>query len=163
MPHIHEKIDYTADALIVHGDRVLLRMHEKYHMWLSVGGHIELDEDPMEALVREAKEEVGLDIEIAVSPDTIIRDFYPNDRTFKWLIPPRFLNRHRISDTHDHISLYYFATSRTTEIKPAFGEPITECRWFSVEDLDDQSLKLWPHMQFYAKQAIRNVGAMDLI
>ena len=59
MPHIHEKIDFTAEVFIVHHNRVLLRLHDKYNIWLSVGGHIELNEDPMEAAIREVKEEVG--------------------------------------------------------------------------------------------------------
>lgn len=161
MAHIYEKIDYTVDALIVSGDRVLLRMHEKYHMWLAVGGHIDLDEDPNEALVREVKEEVGLAIEMIVQPRDSNPHFYPNDPTFHWLVPPRFMNRHKISETHEHISLYYFATSQTTEIKPAPGEPIVECHWFSNEELDDPKWKIWPHMRFYAKQALVEVGALS--
>ena len=64
MPHIHEKIDFTSEVFIVYQDKVLLRIHDKYGRWLSIGGHIELDEDPVQAAIREAKEEVGLDIEI---------------------------------------------------------------------------------------------------
>lgn len=60
MPHIHERIDWTVDVLIVHEDRVLLRKHDKYKVWLMVGGHIELDEGPEEAALREVQEEVGL-------------------------------------------------------------------------------------------------------
>jgi 8-oxo-dGTP pyrophosphatase MutT (NUDIX family) len=60
MPHIHEKIDFTAETFIVYKNKVLLRLHDKYKFWASVGGHIELHEDPNEAAVREAKEEVGL-------------------------------------------------------------------------------------------------------
>ncbi len=159
MSHIHKKIDYTADALIVCGNRVLLRMHEKYHMWLAVGGHIELDEDPNKALMREVKEEVGLDIEMIVPPRDSNPDFYPNDPSFHWLIPPRFMNRHKISETHDHISLYYLATARFTDIQPAAGEPITECHWFSAEELDEPQWKIWPHMRFYAQRAIIEVNA----
>ena len=159
MPHIHEKIDYTADALIVHGERVLLRMHEKYHMWLAVGGHIELNEDPTQALIREVKEEVGLDVTLVVEPRHAIHDFYPDDPTFHWLIPPRFMNRHKISNTHQHISLYYFATSESTEIRPAEGEPITDCHWFSLAELDDPSWNVvCPHMRFYAQQALIEVA-----
>ena len=66
MPHIHEKIDFTVEVFIVHKDKVLLRMHDKYHLWLSVGGHIELDEDPVQGIIREVKEEVGLDIKITL-------------------------------------------------------------------------------------------------
>ena len=51
MPHIHEKIDFDSDVFIVHDNKVLLRKHDKYKMWLAVGGHIELDEDPNQAAV----------------------------------------------------------------------------------------------------------------
>ena len=68
MPHIHEKIDFTVEVFIVHKDKVLLRMHDKYKKWMSVGGHIELHEDPVEAAHREVKEEVGLDIELVGNP-----------------------------------------------------------------------------------------------
>ncbi|MFK5282779.1 NUDIX domain-containing protein, partial [Lacticaseibacillus paracasei] len=62
MAHIHEKIDFTVEVFIVHKDKVLLRMHDKFKFWLSIGGHIELDEDPIQAAYREVKEEVGLDV-----------------------------------------------------------------------------------------------------
>ena len=62
MPHIHEKMDFTVETFIVHKNKVLLRKHDKLKIWMSVGGHVELDEDPVEAALREVKEEVGLDI-----------------------------------------------------------------------------------------------------
>gem|GEM_PF-3590645 len=37
MAHIHEKIDFTVEAIIVCNDKVLLRLHEKYHIRLSIG------------------------------------------------------------------------------------------------------------------------------
>jgi ADP-ribose pyrophosphatase YjhB (NUDIX family) len=64
MPHLHEKLDFVSDVFIVHENKVLLRKHDKYKIWLSVGGHIEAGEDPTEAAIREVKEEVGLDIKL---------------------------------------------------------------------------------------------------
>jgi len=37
MPHIHEKIDFCAEAYIVYNNKVLLRIHDKLDKWLSVG------------------------------------------------------------------------------------------------------------------------------
>jgi len=62
MPHIHDKIDFTVEVFIVHKNKVLLRMHDKFHIWCSIGGHIELDEDPIEAAYRKVKEGVGPDV-----------------------------------------------------------------------------------------------------
>ena len=64
MAHIHELIDWTAGVYIVHKNKVLIRKHEKYGFWIHVGGHVELDEDPVTAAIRECKEEVGLDVTI---------------------------------------------------------------------------------------------------
>ena len=69
----------------------------------TLGGHIELDEDPEQAALREAKEESGLDLELlGERPPTTS----PGTRA---LIAPRFLDIHRISDTHEHIGMIYWA------------------------------------------------------
>ncbi len=64
MTHIHEKIDFVVSARIVYEDKILLVYHKLLQKWLPVGGHIELDETPEEAIFREVKEECGLDIEV---------------------------------------------------------------------------------------------------
>lgn len=134
MPHIHTQpgqIDYCADAYIVHQDKVLLRFHEKYKTWLVPGGHVELDETPEDAAVREAKEEVGLDIELwkGSKPDTSLPGY-------RELIPPAFMNVHKINEEHRHFSLAYFATTTTDKIQePETEEKSGGCRWFTREEL----------------------------
>jgi hypothetical protein len=55
MPHIHEKIDFTVAIFVVHDGKVLIIHHRKLDKWLPLGGHIELDEEPEQAALREAK------------------------------------------------------------------------------------------------------------
>ena len=62
MPHMHEKIDFTVAVFVVDADRVLLVHHRRLCKWLPVGGHIELDEDPEAAALRDVLEESGLDV-----------------------------------------------------------------------------------------------------
>ena len=114
MPHIHEKIDFTVEVFIVFKDKVLLRMHDKYKIWLSVGGHIELDEDPNQAALREVKEEVGLEVVLATPEKILNLDTVHH----KELIPPTFLNIHRINPEHQHIGLVYFATTKSDTVNP---------------------------------------------
>ena len=52
----------TATVYIVNNGKVLLHMHKKYNTWFPVGGHLEPNELPHEAAIREAKEEAGIDI-----------------------------------------------------------------------------------------------------
>ena len=103
MAHIHEKIDFTVAIFVVHGGKILLIHHRKLDKWLPLGGHIELDEDPEQAALREAREESGLEVELlGERPPTT----GPGTRA---LIAPRFLDIHRISDTHEHIGMMYWA------------------------------------------------------
>ena len=47
--------------MLVDGDWVLLVDHIKAQLWLPSGGHVEPGEHPAETVVREAKEELGID------------------------------------------------------------------------------------------------------
>jgi|SRR3989344_2594516 len=155
MSHIHEKIDFDADVFIVNGNRVLLRKHDKYGMWLAVGGHVELDEDPNQAAIREAKEEVGLDIVLVGKTIPFTKEEDGKD-----LIPPRFLNRHRINATHEHISLVYFATTESTNIVQGQTEISDEIRWFTKAELDDSKYQIIDRIKYYAKKALEEVKVL---
>lgn len=150
MPHIHEQIDFTAEVFIVYQNRVLLRKHDKYGIWLSVGGHIELDEDPNQAAVREVREEVGLAVSLHYSGVIPLTQ----RETYQELIPPMFLNRHRINDNHEHISLVYFATATTDQLVLSETERSSGCKWFTPEELDDPIYALSAEMKRYARQAL---------
>mgnify|MGYP001683399595 FL=1 len=69
MPHIHNKPgqhDICVSGYIVkitEGDepRIILHKHRKLKMLLQFGGHVELDETPWQAVLREIAEESGYD------------------------------------------------------------------------------------------------------
>ncbi len=152
MPHIHEKIDFTVEVFIVHKDKVLLRMHDKYNIWCSIGGHIELYEDPIEAAIREVKEEVGLDVTLEGSP---VPDF--GDKNFKIMMSPRYLGRHRTSPRHEHVVSIYFATSNTDKVLESASEhERSETRWVTMEELE--RMELVPNIKFYAQEALKELG-----
>ena len=155
MPHIHEKIDFTAEVFIVHHNRVLLRLHDKYNIWLSVGGHIELNEDPMEAAIREVKEEVGLEIKLI---GEIIQTEQGERSGYKELLPPRFLNRHRINETHEHITFVYFARSDDDTVIVSGDDRSDEWKWFTLQDLEDPAYALQPSIKQYARHALKELS-----
>jgi 8-oxo-dGTP pyrophosphatase MutT (NUDIX family) len=152
MPHIHEKIDFTVETFIVNGDAVLLRKHDKYGIWLAVGGHIEPDEDPVEAAVREVKEETGLDVQIA--GETLSFDGKAEGRE---VTPPRFINRHNVNETHEHVAFVYFALSRSREVQQGQDEQSDDIRWCTKEDLKELPLK--KHIRYYALEALKELGS----
>ncbi len=133
MPHIHDLIDFTVETFIVHKNKVLLRKHDKLGIWLSVGGHIELDEDPNQAAIREVKEEVGLDIIL----DNSRQFFKSKAEDYEELIPPLFLNIHQSTKTHRHIVLIYFAKTKSDKISQnKENEKSEDIRWFTKKDLE---------------------------
>jgi len=154
MPHIHEQIDFTVSAFIVHKNKVLLRMHDKYKIWLGPGGHIELDEDPNEAVVREVKEEVGLDVELFKGPNHPSSPDIYDETHHKELIPPQFLNRHHTSPSHEHIDLVYFATAKSNLVKQGETEVSDNIHWFTKEDLTDPQYTINEDIRHYAQKAL---------
>ena len=164
MAHIHEKIDFTVAIFIVHDKKILLIHHRKLDKWLPLGGHIELDEDPEQAALREAKEESGLDVELlGERPPTTS----PGTRA---LIAPRFLDIHRINETHEHIGLIYWArpaapaghggahgVTRPTSIALATEEH-HDIRWCSVAELEKLTPSMTDAVKWYCTKAIEEIS-----
>ncbi|MGD1089613.1 MAG: NUDIX domain-containing protein [Verrucomicrobiota bacterium] len=171
MAHIHEKIDFTVAIFIVHEGKILLVHHRKLDKWLPLGGHVELDEDPEQAALREAKEESGLEVELlGERPPTTS----PGTRA---LIAPRFLDIHRISDTHEHIGLMYWArpkvgsalladAARIADRTLQCGVPATlaagehhDIRWCSADELDKLQPPMSDAVKWYCRTAIRGISS----
>ncbi|MCE9541634.1 NUDIX domain-containing protein [Candidatus Kaiserbacteria bacterium] len=151
MAHIHEKMDFTTEVFIVHKNKVLLRRHEKFgSVWLSVGGHVELDEDPTQTAIREVKEEVGLDVVL----DARDRRFTSVEENWNELIPPAALGRHRVNETHEHIVLVYFATSDSDAVVPE--KPDDVWMWVTKDEL--AAMELLPNIRYYAEAALERLG-----
>lgn len=149
MPHIHELIDFSVSVFIVHDSKVLLIHHKKLNMWLPIGGHVELDEDPEETLFREVKEECGLAIEV-LSTKPIIKS--PGT---KFLYAPNFLDIHNLPVNHKHIALTYFAKSESDKFIHN-KEEHNDIRWFSKEDLEKPEFNINNAVKFYANKALNS-------
>jgi 8-oxo-dGTP pyrophosphatase MutT (NUDIX family) len=151
MAHIHEKIDFTVAIFVVHEGRVLLIHHRKLDKWLPLGGHIELDEDPEQAALREAKEESGLEVELlGERPPTT----EPGTRA---LIAPRFLDIHRITATHEHIGMIYWARPRGGDMTLATEEH-HDIRWVAAEELDAMQPPMSDAVKWYCRAALREIA-----
>jgi 8-oxo-dGTP pyrophosphatase MutT (NUDIX family) len=168
MPHIHEKIDFTVAIFVVHDGKVLLVHHRKLDKWLPLGGHIELDEDPERGALREAREESGLEVELlGERPPTTS----PGTRA---LIAPRFLDIHRITDTHEHIGMIYWARpkavarasrpfdseTRGQDARATLAaEEHHDIRWCSAAELDTLQPSMSEAVKWYCRTAIREISA----
>ena len=150
MAHIHEKIDFTVAIFVVYDGKVLLIHHRNLNKWLPVGGHVELDEDPETAALREAKEESGLDVELLGERPPITE---PGTRA---LIAPRYLDIHRITDTHQHIGMMYWARPKHGTLTLSASEH-HDIRWCSAADLDDLQPPMTAAVKWYCRAALSEV------
>ncbi len=138
----NKKRHFTATAYIVHNNKVLLVNHKKLKKWLPIGGHIEGDEIPDKAVLREVMEETGLNVEIV--GDSLL-DF---DLT-EILNRPFVVALQQIDDKHQHIDLQYIC--RVKGGKELNGTE--KCMWFARKEL--ANLKNCPReIKFFATKAM---------
>ena len=157
MAHLNYYLDLCVEAYIVHNDAVLLRLHEKYNLWTGPGGHIDPGEDCNEAALREVWEEVGLTVEL-LGPLGWAKQDTPTNQD---LIPPAFMNRHRINEAHEHSALIFAAIADHREINPQTVEDEgVECIWVTIAELNDMhenDARLRPEVYKYAVSALARV------
>lgn len=160
MSHINYYIDLYVDTFVVHNHAVLLCPHEKYDYWGAPGGHVEPGEDINQAALWEVWEEVGLVVELVGPSGWIKRDSEHNQD----LVPPVFVNRHKITDTHDHSACIFVAKTKNREITPQLDEDIVSsatCLWLTKHDLDELKAKdarFGNDTYRYATEALRLVN-----
>lgn len=150
MSHIHDQYDFVISAYIVFKGKVLLVHHPRYNMWLPMGGHIELDEDPEEALFREIKEETGLEVEIMGEKPTT------QSASTKPIPAPRYMDVHEANPPHRHINLVYFAKAKNNN--HVLSDEHLEINWVGLKDIDSQKYNLSELIKFYVREAIKAVS-----
>jgi 8-oxo-dGTP pyrophosphatase MutT (NUDIX family) len=121
--------DFCVAVFVVHDGRVLLHRHKKLNRWLPPGGHIEPNELPDEAALREVLEETGVTATLAPERGIDI------DLTGqpKQLARPAGIQLADIGrDGHQHIDLVYFATGEPAEPQPDVAW-FSEAEWPSLD------------------------------
>ncbi len=109
---------FTATTFVVYQNKVLLLKHKTLGHWLPPGGHIDRDELPEEAAVREVKEETGLDVTLLV-PDAPLA---LGDDEARQLIRPFHILLENITPCHQHIDFIYYAAAASNMLHPGNGE-----------------------------------------
>lgn len=107
-----EKTDLTTSALIIKDNKLLLVHHAKLDKWLFPGGHLEENETPDDSVIREIKEETGLDIEL-VKTEQFRKD--NEDNIITELALPFYANVHSVGD-HNHVCLFYLCKTNNENV-----------------------------------------------
>jgi 8-oxo-dGTP pyrophosphatase MutT (NUDIX family) len=136
--------DFTVAVFVVRGDRVLLHLHRRLERWLPPGGHIEPNELPDSAAVREVLEETGVAVELVGPSENMATGLGQPVQ----LTRPIGVQLAEIGpDGHQHIDLVYLARG--------LDDGNDEATWFSAEELDD--LELTDEVRQWCRIALRKL------
>jgi 8-oxo-dGTP pyrophosphatase MutT (NUDIX family) len=96
--------------------KVLLVFHQKLDKWQQPGGHIEKFENPIEAAIRELREETGVDIDFLLTSIKVL------DRACKLLPLPDFIVEQKIPKykncpSHFHLDMQFIVVIQETKLK----------------------------------------------
>jgi len=128
--------DFTVAVFVVHAGHVILHRHPKLGLWLPPGGHIEPNELPDEAALREVREETGL--AIVLHEERGLPVDYPDQA--RQLIRPAGIQLESISPGHEHIDLVYFATLRDHTADAPLPELFEGMMWVAQANLSTHEL-----------------------
>lgn len=140
--------DFTVAVFVVHNDHVLLHPHRKLGLWLPPGGHIEPNELPDAAAVREVEEEAGITVELVGGYGVELDDPAAPHQ----LVRPQGIQLEDISPGHQHIDLVYYAHPAGTT-GDALPEVIEDMRWLAMDDL--ATIELTDEVATWARQALQ--------
>lgn len=123
--------DFAATTFVVHQERTLLLHHRKLRKWLPPGGHIEPNELPHEAALREVREETGLHAEL-LQQGALLGDV-------RILPQPFCILLETIAPNHQHVDMIYFARVTGGSLSHAERE-VLAARWVTWAQLDDPAI-----------------------
>lgn len=124
--------DFTASCFVIEDGEILLLNHSKLGKWLPPGGHIEEDETPDEAALRETLEETGWKVDI-------LEDYVPDteyESVSEDLPTPFNVNIHPISDSHLHCD-FQFVARPVERVEASHDDEHNGFEWFTPEEVKD--------------------------
>ncbi len=132
---------FTATGFVVRADTTLLHWHKRLRQWMPPGGHIEPDEDPVQAVLREILEETGIMAEVIRSQGPPAFR-YPEQLPAPYTILVEDIpGRGPSEEGHRHIDMIYFC-------RPVDGA--------EHQTVDDPTLR-WVH-----ERELRDGGPLDV-
>ena len=147
MPHIHTKAgqhDLAVTAYIIRTDtpepQALVHMHRKLRRLLPVGGHVELDETPWQAISHEIREESGYvfsDLKV-LQPRVRLM----NTRDVVQHPYPLSMNTHAVPENHFHTDIQYGFTAKSAPTTFIRDGESPDLRWVTQAEMNalDSSL-----------------------
>ncbi|MBX0303773.1 NUDIX domain-containing protein [Haloarcula salinisoli] len=150
---------FVATIYAVHDGAVALHEHDKLEMWLPAGGHLDRDELPHEAALRETAEELGMAVDLVAPQEAITSE------TVRSIPQPQHflvedINVDQNGEVgHQHIDFIFYGAAPARDINPGPGEqPAEDWTWFTAEELRARSDEIPADVVEIGRRAIETVG-----
>jgi len=124
---------FTASGIVLSDDdHALLIEHRKLGFWLYPGGHVEPDEDPAQAVLREVAEETGITCDILAED----RFAYPGVTVLPspFTICVQDIPADASTGPHQHIDMVYVLSPRSRQLTPQAAE-VSKCAWVPIDQV----------------------------
>lgn len=118
-------------------DQVLLVDHKKAELWLPPGGHVDPGEDPKETVRREAKEELGMDVEFLFDEPILLTVTKTVGNVAK----------------HTDVSLWYLLIGNPHRSLDYDPDEFNQIRWFAIDEIPFE--KSDPHMKRFIDKMLK--------
>lgn len=152
------KKQFTATGYVVNHDstRMLMIFHRGLQRWLPPGGHVDPDEFPGDAALREVFEETGVRAEHA-GEDPL--DLKVNERTETQLPTPFAMAAQLIPESakdieHIHMDMMYLLTADDGDRIRAAEDEVSGLGWFSRDQVLEE-LDTVDSVRAFARQRLR--------
>lgn len=122
---------------------ILLVKHGMFDKWVQPGGHIEDDEFPEEAAVREVYEETGIKV-------SLLGERFPREDDF---IKPLGIQKNRTLKGNTHVDIIYAGIPNNIDSELILSEESTGIGWFSREELE--KIEVFPDVKITMDYVIR--------
>lgn len=150
------RLELVVAASVVRDARVLLVWHKRHQEWLPPGGHIKENETPDDAVVREVREETGLEIEF-----TNQRNALSIEGAKRKLPIPFFADVHNVGD-HDHCCFYYLVKPKNLEQRVRLNlNEVEDYCWFADSELNAKGIPA--DVKHISRHALKNTRAVTLL
>ncbi len=125
----------TVGGYLFKDNKVLLIYHPKINKWLPVGGHIDENETPEMSIIKEFKEEVGLNIKVVNSGLTMSIS-EPNIRRVQ--PSPFYSEIHSVGDHNHHCQFFICELIDVNQNVNVDGIEVKEFEWLSKEEVQEK-------------------------
>ena len=141
---------FTATGIVFNSkNQVLMVFHKKLNVWLPPGGHIEENELPDNAVIREILEETGIHVKI----ESLKQDInISNKDSCRELERPFIILLEDIESNgkHNHIDMIYICSALNNEFTLQKLE-VSDIGWFTLNEINE--LKTFDNVKQTIKKA----------